>query len=318
MNNYNQPGFIDDLSDINIEQILIDAISETSDCFGIFDSNDNLIYCNSSLANIFGQQPERIKNQSFSQIIQHCYLNNQGVIIDTDDINEWLNIAHTKRRKQKFRNFELDLYDGRWFLMTEQMVHGNYIFLVATDITEKKQIEKKLKQTAEELFTLATTDSLTNINNRRYFLELVNIELQRSVRTQTSCSFLMLDLDNFKPLNDTFGHQAGDLTLKNTAKIIKNILRPYDVFGRIGGEEFAILLPETSLDTSLKIADRIRSAIERQTVCYLTHQIKVTASIGIANSKGSKVRLDQLMSEADKNLYRAKHAGRNTVIGFTL
>jgi len=306
---------MDNLTDSSIQNLLFESLAETADCFGVFDLNDRLIYCNPSLAQVFGQPQDKIHNQTFPQIVEYCYLYNEGLIIETDDITQWIMTANTKRRTAKFRSFEIDLHDGRWFLVTEQMIKNNFIFFYATDITDKKNTEQKLKQTSKELFKLASTDALTSIHNRRYFLELAKVELKRAERIKSSCSFLMIDIDNFKALNDQYGHQAGDLTLNFFASLIKKMLRAYDIFGRIGGEEFAILLPETPSDVALDIGQRIRQAIEESSVTFLTHTIYVTASIGVATSSDKTESLQQLMSQADKNLYCAKHDGRNSVIG---
>lgn len=309
---------MDNLTDTSIQQLLLDSLAETADCFGVFDLDDKLIYCNSSLAQIFGQSQTKIHNQSFSQIVQHCYLYSEGLIIDADNIHAWLVCANKKRRKNQFRNFEIDLHDGRWFLATEQLIHQNFIFFYATEITDKKNTERQLKLASEELFKLASIDSLTQIHNRRYFVELAKVELVRSERIGSTCSLLMLDLDNFKALNDKYGHQGGDLTLTVSAKIIKDMLRAYDIFGRIGGEEFAILLPETSHEVALQIGQRIRQAIEDSTITFLTHKINITASIGVATNTEDQCSLEALMFQADKKLYCAKRQGRNAVIGMTL
>lgn len=306
---------MDNLTDTSIQQLLFDSLAETADCFGVFDLDDKLIYCNSSLAQVFGQSQTNIHNQSFSQIVEYCYLYNEGLIINTDNIHNWLAHASNKRRKNKFRSFEIDLHDGRWFLATEQLMYDDFILFYATDITDKKKTELKLKKASEELFKLASIDSLTNINNRRYFLELAKAELIRTEPIGSTCSLLMLDLDNFKSLNDKYGHKGGDLALNFTASLIKDMLRPYDIFGRIGGEEFAILLPETPYVLALDIGEQIRQAIEDLTITFLTHNITFTASIGVTTSTVGQCSLEELMCQADQNLYRAKNQGRNAVIG---
>ena len=298
----------------NIQQLLYNSLEKTSNCVGIFDDEDRLIYCNEEMAAMFGQTINDVQGQTFAQIVEYCYLYSKGVLIEANNIHEWIIYANQKRRQSVFRNFEIDLHDGRWFLATERVIENDFIFFYATDITEKKQTEQRLKLASQELFKLATTDSLTDSHNRRYFLEMANIELQRSARSGDDCSILMIDLDHFKSLNDNFGHQGGDLTLAQSAKTIKDSLRPYDIFGRIGGEEFAVLLPNTDLSSAFDIDQRICNAIEKQIVDYQTQKIKITASIGAANSKENKRSLELLMSRADKNLYRAKNQGRNKVV----
>lgn len=304
---------MDKPTDHHIQRILFESLAHTADCFGVFNADDQLIYCNESLAGIFGQPLANLHQQSFSDIIKYSYLYNKGLIIDTDNIVDWLIYANQKRRQQQFRNFEIDIQDGRWFLATEQLMPDGHIFFYATDITDKKATEKQLKIASQELFKQATTDALTNIHNRRYFIELAKIEIQRSKRTNSQHSLLMIDLDNFKALNDKYGHQGGDIALQHSANIIKNILRPYDISGRIGGEEFAVLLPNTSVEIAIEIGERIRQKIESSSINFFTHEISLTASIGVANSLHVEPALEKLMSHADKNLYRAKDTGRNNV-----
>ncbi len=305
---------MDHQSPPNIQQLLYDSLEKTGDCVGIFDDQDQLIYCNEQMASLFGQSINDVKGQTFAQLVEYCYLYNKGLVIEANNIHEWIVYANQQRRQSSFRNFEIDLHDNRWFLATERVIENNFIFFYATDISEKKQTEQRLKLASQELFKLATTDSLTDSHNRRYFLEIANIELQRNARSGNDCSILMIDLDHFKSLNDKFGHQGGDLTLTQSAKTIKDNLRPYDIFGRIGGEEFAVLLPNTDLTSAFDIGQRIRNAIEEQTVDYLTHKIRITASIGASNSRENELSLELIMSRADTNLYRAKNQGRNKVV----
>ncbi|MDP2559697.1 sensor domain-containing diguanylate cyclase [Psychrobium sp. 1_MG-2023] len=294
-----------------IEQLIFESLSKTDDCFGVFDQNDQLIFCNDSLAEMFGTTKVIATGQTFSSLIEHCYLHNVGVIVETTDLDHWLHQAGKKRRTQEYRRFEIDLHDQRWLQVTEQLVADDHIFLFATDITKTKLVEAELTSHSNNLFKLATTDELTGIHNRRHFFCLADIEQKRCQRIGTHSSILMLDLDEFKEINDQFGHAAGDQVLKDFCQTINDQLRPYDIFGRLGGEEFAILLPETDNATALLIAERLRESVEKMTALYGSCQIKVTVSIGL--SSYTKGTLDQAMSSADRCLYQAKSSGRNQI-----
>ena len=171
-------------------------------------------------------------------------------------------------------------------------------------------------RTAEQMEKLATTDSLTGLFNRRHFLTSLEAEWSRFQRYYRSLSVLMLDVDHFKSVNDRYGHAAGDATLKAIAEACLEHKRKSDVVGRLGGEEFAIVLPETSLSWARTVAERLRKRIAALTITAEGHQLKVTASIGIAEAVVSMSGIDALMSAADQALYRAKNGGRNCCVAW--
>jgi diguanylate cyclase (GGDEF)-like protein len=171
----------------------------------------------------------------------------------------------------------------------------------------------------QETKRLATTDELTGIMNRRHFIEQASIEMERAARGSSPLSILMLDLDHFKKINDSYGHLAGDEALRCFAEQARAIIRCYDLFGRIGGEEFAILLPGTDLQPAAEIAERIRLACRDITSRDFTPKPgrraagTLTVSIGATILEASDESLDDLLSRADQALYLAKVRGRNRV-----
>jgi diguanylate cyclase (GGDEF)-like protein len=166
-----------------------------------------------------------------------------------------------------------------------------------------------LRERAGEFEQLSVTDTLTGLMNRRYIEARLLEEIRRSNRSGAPMSFLMLDVDNFKSYNDEFGHPAGDDALKLVGHVIRQTLRGADVAARFGGEEFSILLPETTADESSAIAERIRANIQNT---QFPHR-RVTASIGIASCSAELCVSADLISAADKALYQAKRNGRNRV-----
>ena len=174
-----------------------------------------------------------------------------------------------------------------------------------TDITEKKEMEKKLE-------SLAATDELTKLWNRRHFFNVGESECKRAVRYKAKFSMLMIDIDLFKDVNDTYGHAAGDIVLKGVAEIFIHGLRDVDIAARIGGEEFAILMPSTDTAGALIVAQRLRKNIEMLSFEHEGKKIKITISIGVAECC-EKNTLDQMMQNSDEALYNAKKSGRNCV-----
>lgn len=174
-------------------------------------------------------------------------------------------------------------------------------------------IERKRLQ--EELLYKATTDGLTGIFNRAHFLERADEELKRIHRYGGTCSLLMLDIDHFKRVNDSFGHAVGDDALRRIAELCCKAKRSTDLLGRIGGEEFMILLPETNISNTKQIAERLRQTIHDTSLRTEEGiQIPISVSIGIAEHLSKSESLSELMVRADKALYRAKNEGRNKVV----
>ncbi len=159
-----------------------------------------------------------------------------------------------------------------------------------------------------ELEHLATHDSLTNALTRRHMDDACRIEMERTRRNGRSMALLMMDLDHFKAVNDTHGHQAGDRVLINFVIKVNALLRPADQLGRFGGEEFVLLLPETSMEDALHVAERIRAGCAEPSTAATC-----TVSIGVASTLNDRDTVDALLARADAAMYRAKDNGRNCV-----
>lgn len=191
-------------------------------------------------------------------------------------------------------------------LVLSRSVH-NYII-------NSTKTNKLLKQKIGELHQLSITDPLTNLYNRRYFFEITKNVLQLSKRNNTSDAFLMIDIDFFKKINDTHGHQAGDFILKNLSKYLKSFVRSSDILARLGGEEFGLFLHNISVNDARRIAQNICSSISQEKFLYNNISIQITLSIGLATFKEKIGTIDTLYEEADQNLYLAKTTGRNRVV----
>ncbi len=166
----------------------------------------------------------------------------------------------------------------------------------------------------QKLEIASNTDFLTGVSNRRYFLPLLGLEMSRCQRYHHSLSLLMMDVDHFKQINDTYGHISGDVVLCKIVGTCCDILRENDIIARMGGEEFAILLPETDIKGAVALAERIRSAVEYASIHSASGQeIHCTVSIGIAELRIDDIVDDQFIGRADHVLYYAKSLGRNHV-----
>ncbi len=167
----------------------------------------------------------------------------------------------------------------------------------------------------EEIYRLTTVDGLTQIYNKRYFMEVLEREISRSHRYGRELSLIMFDIDHFKNVNDTYGHLAGDHVLKHLASVIKQRIRREDIMARYGGEEFAIILPEIDAYNSRQFAEKIRRLVEKTVFKFEDTVIPVTISIGVATSNADTNAPEEFIKIADENLYEAKRRGRNCVCG---
>jgi two-component system, cell cycle response regulator len=166
----------------------------------------------------------------------------------------------------------------------------------------------------EEIYRLMTLDGLTQIYNRRYFEEALEREFTRSRRYGHPFALAIFDLDNFKRINDRHGHLAGDAVLQRVATLVQNHVRTNDLVARIGGEEFALLLPETTRTGGSALAEKLRRIIAGERFRYESHVIPVTVSFGVSEFTPDMERSDTLMKRADERLYEAKNGGRNRVV----
>jgi diguanylate cyclase (GGDEF)-like protein len=175
----------------------------------------------------------------------------------------------------------------------------------------------ELADQAEALERLACVDGLTGLNNRRHFLTLAESEWSRFQRYQRPLALLMIDIDFFKSVNDTYGHDAGDAVLKAVAESLNRSKRSSDIAGRLGGEEFALILPEATPDRAIAAAERYRTLIGGRPIIAIGRQISVTVSIGVGIAETGMCGFEDLLKRADVALYDAKNFGRNRVARFT-
>jgi diguanylate cyclase (GGDEF)-like protein len=205
---------------------------------------------------------------------------------------------------------EAEMHTDQIIFRTRWLIALIGLFIVATGLA----ILWRVKFLQNELDRQATTDFLTNTPNRRHFMQLAQQEAGRSERYNAPLTLAVVDLDFFKAINDSYGHQVGDETLKKFCEVCRNTLRSSDVLGRIGGEEFAILLPNTTLSKALEVVERVRASVaESDIVPGLTPPLRLAASFGISAYSSAEKDLTSLFRRADEALYEAKASGRNRV-----
>jgi diguanylate cyclase (GGDEF)-like protein len=187
----------------------------------------------------------------------------------------------------------------------------NHVGIIIYDVTSVAINSQRLQQANEQLEHLSRTDRLTQLFNRGYWEERLKQEFNRTRRTGSASSLIIFDIDHFKNINDTYGHQAGDEVIRLTAKKLMDTQRKTDISGRYGGEEFVIILIDTREDGALYFAERLRKTIETLTIEYDQDRINYTVSLGIAEYGNDLKDYNAWLERADSALYEAKNSGRN-------
>jgi len=263
------------------------------------------IQVNNALCHILGYTEAELTQKTFQDIAYSEDLENDLALIGELLADTRQSYQIEKRYVQK---------DGRviWILLSGSVVRdstGQVLYFIAQiqDINEHKILLDRLERQAQQ-------DYLTGLYNRRFFLEQGDMELARAQRYGKELSLFMLDIDHFKAINDTYGHATGDIALLKLSHILRETLRSVDIIGRWGGEEFAILLPETDAQEATEIAERLRETIDLTKITLATGlPLHFTVSIGIATLKEKNTNIDILLNNADEALYQAKETGRNKV-----
>lgn len=288
-------------------QFLLEIMDSVGAYVFIKDRKGRYTYANAAVRTLFGRDMEDIVGHDDSEFFSRE---------DSEDI--WENDRKVMESRQgvetEERNVIASTGEVRYYLTAKQplidengQVFGMYG--ISTDITAQKHMEQEMER-------LAQTDELTGITNRRHFLALAHHEFERFLRHTNPLVVILFDVDYFKRVNDRYGHHVGDQVLVAIAQACSECVRASDVIARIGGEEFAVLLPETRCDEARILAERLRSSVENLDIHPEDGvSIKPTISIGIAEAELDDQSLDQILIRADHRTYEAKEQGRNRIHG---
>lgn len=288
--------------------LLQEAIDSISAGIVIYDPQDRLVTSNQAQRDLFRKvdglfsTPGRTFEDLTQEGLRHGLFPEAG-----DAPASWLADRLRQHRAADGRPHELVLGDGRWLQFSEHRTPQGYTVGTRIDITERKRLEAELRE-------LASTDALTGLPNRRQFMLQLEGEVERVRRGSTrEASVLMLDLDHFKRVNDQHGHAVGDSLLRHFALLLREELRATDTAGRMGGEEFAVILPGSNLAAAQTFAQRLCDRLAAEPLAVGPTRVEATVSIGIAAIAASDATPDAVLLRADEALYRAKTEGRNRV-----
>lgn len=274
---------------------------------GYWDQELRCRYANKAYLEWFGKTPEEMDGITMQELMGETLFARNEPYVRAALAGERQVFERTLTKADGSTGYTLARY------IPDKVKDKVYGFVVlVSDVTELKLTQLELERRVLELDVLASTDALTGLANRRHFLERAKEELVRSKRYHLPMSFLMLDLDHFKAVNDTHGHDVGDEVLRALAAILKDAMRETDLAGRLGGEEFGALLIQTGADQARPVAERLNKAVREALVPAATGDVRFTVSIGITECKaGEECSVEDLMKRADLALYRAKQTGRD-------
>jgi len=286
-------------------QELFRAIVESvGDLVAVLDVNGRRIYNNPSYRSLFRDKDIREGSSSFHEIHPDDRERIKNVFRKTVEtgIGQCAEFRFVLR-DGSVRHMESD---GRPIRDAEGKV--SKIVVVSRDITEQKRLEADLRE-------MAATDILTGLPNRRHFLAQLDQEIARVTRIEEhKASVLMIDVDHFKRVNDNHGHTTGDHVLRHISGLMRQTLRRVDTLGRIGGEEFAVILPGAELSAAQGFAERVRKKIADSPALYDNQPIPLAISVGVTEISPGDASADKVLMRADRALYRAKEGGRNQVV----
>ncbi len=293
-----------------LAQLCSEIVAQAEDAVVIIDSSHRIVLFNSGAEVMFGFTAKETVGERLDMLMPERFQLQHDVMVDEFGAGSLETKTMSRRNRQIYGRRK----DGNEFVANAQIIRlgdktTRYYAALFRDVSQNKRTE-------EELLRLAATDPLTGAYNRREFTQMAEREALRSHRYHHPLSMMMMDLDHFKRLNDTYGHTAGDKVLQRFTTLCSNTLRNVDIFGRWGGEEFVALLPETDIEGASIIAERLRKIISENVLSFNDHKITFTASIGVVQYKDGEVNVDAPLGRADSAVYDAKKAGRNRISVF--
>lgn len=297
--------------ELTVQSTLLETTLESMDQgVSLVDSNLNVVVLNQRATELLQFPPGRFG--AGTPLEDFFRFNAERGEYGPGDIEKLVHAQVETAKQFKPHCFERIRPDGIVIEVRGKPLPGGGFITLYTDITERYNAEQALKQANALLEKRATTDCLTGLPNRFAFLEHVKHEIERSKRFGSPLSLLMLDLDHFKRINDTHGHDAGDHVLTATSQTLTAITRGSDICGRYGGEEFLVLLTETGIDNANIYAERLRNALGKMEIPLDgAKRVQVTGSIGIAQFVNEIQTPEEFIKRADEALYAAKASGRN-------
>ena len=283
------------------------------DLVAVFDAEDRLQAANPAFREAYHCDPAQ--HPLWREIMRANYQNNRGPLIETDEIDAWLTDACARRATLPSRSFEAQLHDGKWIWATETVSDDGWMLFHASNISTLRASSRTLRKERDAARRASWTDALTGVPNRRYIMTLLEewFEAQRLQPEFGSHSLAVVDLDHFKALNDRFGHDFGDAVLTSFCREAVDSIRPFDLFGRIGGEEFLFLMPNCALEVARDRLNLLQQIIRNPSHSAGPSGVTYSFSAGLVAVRHDK-DIYHAIRRADRLMYRAKQEGRARVL----
>ena len=324
---------------------LLDALASMEEALVAYDAEGRLLLCNDAFEQMYGYTGEQARRGVHFRELGEIDVYHGNIVVEDEEGEDYLARKAEYRRRLE-GSFTVKLRDGRWIRTTDRRMRNGGFVSVHVDVSELKDaqdamrraqdearaherelaalndaLERQVAERTRELEAAmrlaeerASTDSLTGLRNRGAFFEHAHAIHEQAARSGRGYAFIMIDIDRFKAINDRYGHAAGDEALKLLAAALGGILRGADIAARIGGEEFAVVLPQTGVAGATRVAERLRSATAETAIPWPCGAITLTVSIGVAVHAVGDGSVEEVMARADAALYRAKEEGRNRVV----
>ncbi|WP_185740693.1 sensor domain-containing diguanylate cyclase [Agrobacterium deltaense] len=288
---------------------LMDLMAASQQGYALFDGEDELRFANAAFRMALGIGPDEFP--TWADLMRIGYRNSTGTAVETADFELWLRSAGTRRGKLPYRTIETSLNDGRWMLTTETTLPGGWMLCVVTDISELGVELRDLRQERDRALKFALSDELTGLGNRRYVMDILNHRL--GPNKAEALAVIIMDIDHFKSVNDRFGHACGDLVLKDFAARLSAAVARGDLVGRIGGEEFLLMLAGSRVLGVEAVMQEVLSSLAQASPLADMPGFRYSCSAGIAFANPGESASD-VLRRADTALYEAKNTGRNRYV----
>ncbi len=288
---------------------LMDLMAASQQGYALFDGEDELRFANAAFRMALGIGPDEFP--TWADLMRIGYRNSTGTAVETADFELWLRSAGTRRGKLPYRTIETSLNDGRWMLTTETTLPGGWMLCVVTDISELGVELRDLRQERDRALKFALSDELTGLGNRRYVMDILNHRL--GPNKAEALAVIIMDIDHFKSVNDRFGHACGDLVLKDFAARLSAAVARGDLVGRIGGEEFLLMLAGSRVLGVEAVMQGVLSSLAQASPLADMPGFRYSCSAGIAFANPGESASD-VLRRADTALYEAKNTGRNRYV----
>ncbi|MCF2826201.1 MULTISPECIES: sensor domain-containing diguanylate cyclase [unclassified Pseudoalteromonas] len=298
----------------HLQSLLSEVLNKSDDAVAIVSNKSVLEFCNKAMAKLIEQPSSHITGRTLSNIFDPQTDDTFDDRIDGDELTEWF-LGLSNGCELDYPEIEIDTLSGEFFRLRCFSLQNDAFVIYGDNITTTKAMHSELDHLRKELDFITKTDPLTGVASRRQLSDKVDSQIRLYERYRTPFSVILTDLDNFRAINEQFGHEAGDLVLVHVSSRLSDMLRDTDLIARLGGEEFALVLPNTGLEGAILVAERARIMIEQASFqIAVGEEVDITSSFGVAEFGAGESGVESIIRRADTMLLEAKSSGRNRVV----